>query len=417
MGVFKPATRFKSKLRLALDGPSGSGKTFTALRFATALGKKIAVINSESGAIQKYLGLAPDNVPWQFDVCDLSDFSPSTYTQMIMAAGAEGYEVLIIDSLSHAWLAALEMVDKMTEASRSKNAFTSGWRNVTPQHNRLVESILHSPCHIIGTMRAKTEYVMESNERGVSTPRKIGMEAVQRQGLEYEFDIVARMDIDHVLRVSKSRCPHPQVIDAVVCKPSAQWFQPVVDWLNDGLDIPSDAFAVTEADLEKLSRRESSAAAAAQQSAVKQLSPLDMLKQKQASAQPSGSLTVGGNTVPLTAEQVTVLAKPQDEQPGDTSPHGTSTAGVGVMRVPVDGPCTPAQVDRVKALLTQLAEAEDVPAGEPTIVDTYRANLDARGIKTADLTVRQCDELIAQLEHNQMQEFFENWDAVAAPAV
>jgi len=32
MAFFTPATRTKSKLRMAIDGVSGAGKTFTALR-------------------------------------------------------------------------------------------------------------------------------------------------------------------------------------------------------------------------------------------------------------------------------------------------------------------------------------------------------------------------------------------------
>ena len=77
MNSFKRATRHKIKGRIAIDGPSGSGKTFTAMRLATSLGKKIAVINTESGAVQKYLGLKPDGVEWEFDICELETFSPS----------------------------------------------------------------------------------------------------------------------------------------------------------------------------------------------------------------------------------------------------------------------------------------------------------------------------------------------------
>jgi hypothetical protein len=38
------------------------------------------------------------------------------------------------------------------------------------------------------------------------TVKKLGMAPIQRQGMEYEFDIVADMDIDHNMIVSKSRC-------------------------------------------------------------------------------------------------------------------------------------------------------------------------------------------------------------------
>src|SRR5574343_53838 len=175
---FRPATRQKVRLRMAIDGPSGSGKTFTALRAATALAGdrgRIAIINTESGAVEKYLGLSPDGTPWQFDVAYLPDFSPTTYTQAILAAGREGYDVLIVDSLSHAWAGeggALELKDK-----KGGNSFTA-WKDITPMHNRLIEAILKSPCHVIATMRSKTEYILEeevgTDGRKKSVPKKVG---------------------------------------------------------------------------------------------------------------------------------------------------------------------------------------------------------------------------------------------------
>jgi len=58
------------------------------------------------------------------------------------------------------------------------------------------------------TMRAKTEYVQEKNEKtGKVSVRKVGMAPVQRDGLEYEFDVVADLDQDNNLIVGKTRCP------------------------------------------------------------------------------------------------------------------------------------------------------------------------------------------------------------------
>lgn len=250
--LFKPTTREKIKLRMAIDGPSGSGKTFTALRFATALGKKIAVINTESGAVQKYGGLSPDGIPFEFDVCDLEDFAPSKFTEVIFAAGRAAYDVLIIDSLSHAWAGqggALELKDR-----QGGNSFTA-WKTVTPLHNQMIEAILRSPCHVIATMRSKTEYIIETNERGQSVPRKVGMAPIQRAGMEYEFDIYCSIDSEHIMRVSKSRCP--EVADKLTVKPGVSFMEPVVAWLNDGSAASQDKFAVTEADLRKLAKAES----------------------------------------------------------------------------------------------------------------------------------------------------------------
>lgn len=250
MATFRKATKKQSRLRAAIDGPAGAGKTFTALRFATALGKRIAVINTESGAVEKYLGMSPDGIPFDFDIVEPSDHSPTSYTQLIQEAGRLGYDVLIIDSLSHAWAGvggALELVDK-----QGGNSFTA-WKKVTPMHNQLVEAILRSTCHVIATMRSKMEYVMEDYidpKTGAkkSQPKKVGLAPIQRQGMEYEFDLICDMDNTHTLTVSKSRCP--LVDEAVIVKPGAAFIEPVRAWLSEGVEVPADYWAVQPEDLQ-----------------------------------------------------------------------------------------------------------------------------------------------------------------------
>jgi hypothetical protein len=245
---FKPATREKLRLRMAIEGPSGSGKTYTALRAATALGKTIAVINTESKSIQKYIGEKPDGIPFQFAVDELHTFAPSVYAESILHAGKDGFDVLIIDSLSHAWEGeggALDQIDRSKEANR----FTA-WKDVTPQHRRMVDAILRSPCHVIVTMRTKTEYVLETNEKGKMAPKKIGMKAIQREGMEYEFDVVLDLDNDHVMKISKTRCP---AFDGLVsAKPGRATFLPLVEWLEEGVDAPEGYYTVTEEDLKNV---------------------------------------------------------------------------------------------------------------------------------------------------------------------
>ena len=229
MSMFTPAKRYQLKLRMALCGPSGSGKSYSALRFAFALGAKVAAIDTEHGALSKYQGLNPDGVPWHFDVLELSHYAPTNYTAAIKEAGRLGYDAIIIDSLSHAWEGAggaLDQIDK-----KGGNKFTA-WKDVTPQHRGMVDAILGAPLHVIATMRTKTEYVLETNEKGKSVPVKVGTQPVQRAGMEYEFDVVADMDLSHVLTVSKTRCP--AIDQEVVSQPSAHWLTPVVEWLGVG---------------------------------------------------------------------------------------------------------------------------------------------------------------------------------------
>ncbi len=225
---FQKATKKQSRVRLALIGPSGSGKTYTALTLAGALGKKTALIDTERGSASKYADL------FDFEVCDLETFSPENYIRTIVEAGQGGYDTLVIDSLSHAWMGkggALEMVDQEAKRSKSNNTFTA-WREVTPWHNRLVDTILQCPCHVIVTMRAKTEYAMET-VNGKSVPRKVGLAPIQRDGMEYEFDVVADMDLDLNFIVSKTRCS--ALVGAIVNKPTADLGKTLLAWVSEGV--------------------------------------------------------------------------------------------------------------------------------------------------------------------------------------
>lgn len=233
---FQKATKKKAKLRMALVGPSGSGKTYTALAIATSLGQRVAVVDTERGSASKYADL------FGFDALDLETFAPQQYIDAINAAAKAGYDVLVIDSLSHAWIGtggALEQVDNIAKRSQSRNSFNA-WREVTPQHNAMVDAIIRAPLHVIVTMRAKTEYVMEKDERtGKTVPRKVGIQPVQRDGMDYEFDVVADVDEDHNFIVSKTRCS--TLADKVFKKAGADVAGHLTAWLTDGSEAPASA--------------------------------------------------------------------------------------------------------------------------------------------------------------------------------
>lgn len=238
MSLFSRATKKQSKARIALTGPAGSGKTFTALQIAKVLaqGGKIALIDTERGSASKYSGDVAD-----FDVCELSDFNPANFIAAISDAEEQGYAVLIIDSLSHEWEGEggiLSMVDKAQQSA--KNQFTV-WGKLTPKHNAMIGAMLGARMHVIATLRVKTEYVLEQNDKGKTEPRKIGLKPIQRDGVDHEFDIIGAMDLDHVLAISKTRCP---VLDrGVFAEPGEEIAQTVLAWLNDGEERTVDRLA------------------------------------------------------------------------------------------------------------------------------------------------------------------------------
>jgi hypothetical protein len=231
MATFTKATKKQSKLRMALVGPAGSGKTYTALSIAKGLGQRIAVIDTERGSASKY------SDTFSFDVLELESFAPDKYIEGMGLASQAGYDVLIIDSLSHAWAGKdglLEFVDKAAARMKTANSFAA-WREATPIHNKLVDSILSVPLHLIVTMRAKTEYVQEKDERGKTTIRKVGMQPIQRDGLEFEFDVVADLDQDNAFIVSKTRCS--ALSGAVITRAGADIAKTLAAWLSDGAEV------------------------------------------------------------------------------------------------------------------------------------------------------------------------------------
>jgi len=224
--MFKKAERKGLKARLALCGPTGSGKTYTALGIAVTLaeGGKVAVIDTERASADRYAD------KFDFDTCPLTSFSPEAYGEAIKDAAKNGYSALVIDSLSHAWDGAdgmLERVDSIAKRSNSKNTFTA-WGEGTPLHRRLIDQILDFPGHVIVTMRSKMEYIIEDNGKGKLAPRKVGMAPVQRQGVEYEFDIVGDMDQEHNIIITKSRAF--DLADKVVNRPGKQFAETILKW-------------------------------------------------------------------------------------------------------------------------------------------------------------------------------------------
>lgn len=234
---FQKAVKFDAKLRLSLSGPSGSGKTYTALVLATALadGAPVALIDTERKSASKYADL------FDFDSQELETYHPQKFIDTIHEAEAAGYAVLIIDSLSHAWNGTgglLEIVDQAAKRQRSNggngNSFTA-WKDATPIQNALIDAITRANLHIIVTMRSKQEYVIDQ-VNGKATPRKVGMAPIQRDGMEYEFDVAADMDIDNTLIVQKSRCP--ALSGQVIAKPDARVATILKAWLRGVGEAP-----------------------------------------------------------------------------------------------------------------------------------------------------------------------------------
>lgn len=221
--MFKKATKEKAKLRLALFGVSGGGKTYSALRMATGLGEKIALIDTEHGTASKYADR------FNFDVCDLDN--PTINNVLMTMNEAKGYDVLIIDSLSHAWEELLDEVNRIAKAKFGGNTW-SAWSEGTPKQKKLIEAILEFPGHIIVTMRAETNWTTTVNDRGKVVPIRIGEAPRQGKNIEYEFDMLIQLSQDHSALVLKDRTGKYQ--DQCLQEINEQFGKDLNNWLQDG---------------------------------------------------------------------------------------------------------------------------------------------------------------------------------------
>lgn len=241
------ATKRKQKLRLALTGGTGSGKTYSALMLAHEMGSKICVIDTENESASLYV----DDFPEYFVNNLEPPFSPERYIEAITKAENDGYDVIIIDSLTHAWSGqggCLEMVDAVAEASRSKNTYTA-WAKVTPEHNKLLDKMVRCKSHLIVTMRSKMAQELVNTGKGLS-PQKIGLQPIQREGIEYEFTTVFNLDQYHRYTCSKDRTrlfDNPE-IPAEFTKDIAV---KLIDWLNSGEEI-KETESIIEKNIETL---------------------------------------------------------------------------------------------------------------------------------------------------------------------
>jgi hypothetical protein len=226
---FKPAVRAESFARIALYGISGSGKTYTALSLAnTFTPGSVAVVDTERGRARMYDGVNG----WKFNYVAPQSFSPDSLVELLGIAAGSGHKTVIVDSLSHYWMGQGGMLEQVDRATKNGNTFSSGWKEMRSPERRMLDAILSYPGNVIVTLRTKAEYVISENERGKKEPRKIGLKPEQREGIEYEFDVVGSLDREHNLDVVKS---------VVMALPQGEYPTPgpeiavtIRDWMEQG---------------------------------------------------------------------------------------------------------------------------------------------------------------------------------------
>jgi len=229
--TYTDASRQGSFLRMGIDGPAGSGKTYTALAVACAMaaatGGRVGMIDTERGSGRKY---AP---PFTFKHLNFTPpYHPDRLTRCLAESAEYGITHLVIDTWSRYWGGAggmLQLVDEATARDGGRSNFNSGWKSMRPTEAAMIEAMLGYPGHLFVTLRVKTDYQV-TNVGGQTKVAKLGLKPEQREGMEYEFDVVGDMDQDNNLVISKTRCP--ELNGGVYHQPGNDFAAILVDWLG-----------------------------------------------------------------------------------------------------------------------------------------------------------------------------------------
>lgn len=250
--MFERAIKRKVFLKLATTGPTGSGKSLSSLLMAKGMvmhlperkdlhksGKvksRVCVIDSENESASLYAN-HPLLKGFFFDTATIHPpFTVQKYQAALDAAIKGGYDICIMDSISHAWAGDGGLLEKKEglDTNKPKGGF-SNWAVITKDHERFKSAILQSPIHIICTMRSKTEHLL-IEENGKQKIIKAGMAPIQRDGIEYEFTTVLDFDVRNMATASKDRTGiFPADHTGKVTEETGVKIRA---WLEDGEDAP-----------------------------------------------------------------------------------------------------------------------------------------------------------------------------------
>lgn len=241
--IRKDAQKSQAKLRMSLIGGPGAGKTRSALEIGKHFGDgRIDVLDTEPGSSQKYAGKV------KFKVTEIgSGYHPDVLDEWLTMVEND-CDVAVVDNLTHFWSGPgglLELAEdevKRQKARGGKGDSFASWKVIDPLYKRMVHRLMTAKCHLIVCVRAKVEHVRETDDRGKTTVRKVGMAPEMRDQFVFVNDIEGMLDQDHNLVIGKTRCD--EIDGKVFPKPGKEFAEILKAWLSDG--APASVVAIPE---------------------------------------------------------------------------------------------------------------------------------------------------------------------------
>lgn len=242
----RPAKRIPRKLKACLYGESNGGKTLTAIKLARGLvgpEGRIAVIDSEFYRSALYDSITP------FDIIDLSldefeqevpdPYTPERYIAALQQLEEDGYDAIIIDSLTPVWSKPGGVLDRHRQISASDkykyNSF-SAWQDTNPIYWSVLDAIQAAKVHIISTVRAKEEWVEVKTDKGKTSWEAAGAAPNFREGIRFEFDFFAKMHDRGQMSIETWRILEDLPLTPIV-RPGEELAQKILSWL-EGTPLP-----------------------------------------------------------------------------------------------------------------------------------------------------------------------------------
>lgn len=245
------AKREKLIAAVAIIGPSGSGKTLGALLAAYGMMKtkypelledeiwaKIGLIDTEHKRSLVYVGrqdASTHNVKigefWHYDL--KKPYTLERYKNAVKEIKDTGAEVVVIDSLSHAW----QGEGGILEYQQDLGGRYQDWKQANKDAYFPLVSLAVGEMfniHTINTIRSKQAHAMQVSETGKQQVVKLGLQPVQRDDFEYEFQIVFNTDMEHVAKTSKD---NSGLFEGAPSKITQEHGKKLFEWLELGVDV------------------------------------------------------------------------------------------------------------------------------------------------------------------------------------
>lgn len=203
---FQKAVRGTRPVKVLISGAAGGGKTKSALRLMKGFigDKPLLVADTENNSSTIYAN--------EFDFLihnmEEKDQTIKGYIEVMDKAKTDGnIKGLILDGITPAWKYILELSNKM----EGSNSYTN-WAKLTPMYENFKKAIINFNLPLICTVRSKQDYVLEQNEKGRLTPKKVGLAMEAGKDIDFDFDIVFAVDQStNMARIDK--CRYSEVVE------------------------------------------------------------------------------------------------------------------------------------------------------------------------------------------------------------